>query len=305
MLASKTFGRRLAITVIGIDIGATKTHLATGSGDVVTDERVVRTSTWRRRSPVEDATALARLVTESFGSEATKNAIAVGAHGCDTTEQCLDLQRQLRTRVTGPVRVVNDAELMPAAMQVPHAIGVVCGTGSIAVVRDAADQLVIAGGWGWVLGDEGSASGLVREAVRAVLADLDTGETSDPLTHRLLASFAVDNGPELAMALTHANSADVWGSYAGEVFAAAREGSVIAAATIADGGRQLAAVVRRLVDRGIPATAVVAGGSVIQTQPELREAFLSTLEKLCPRLTAYVLDRPPVVGALAIASGLA
>lgn len=268
------------------------------------DERVVRTSTWRQRSAALDAAALANLA-EGFGSDALKRPLAVGAHGCDTTEQCLQLERELRTHFAGPVRVVNDAELMPAAMGVPAAIGVVCGTGSIAVARDDTDRLLIAGGWGWVLGDEGSAAGLVRESVRAVLADLDTGRTTDPLTRRLLASFGANNGPELAMALTRSNSADVWGSHAGEVFAAAQEGSAAAAAVISDGGQQLAAVVRRLVDRGVPATDVVAGGTVILTQPLLRDSFLGTLEKLCPQITPHILDRPPVVGALAIAAGLA
>jgi N-acetylglucosamine kinase-like BadF-type ATPase len=181
---------------------------------------------------------------------------------------------------------------------------VVCGTGSIAAVRDDADQLVIAGGWGWVLGDEGSASGLVREAVRAVLTEIDLGHPPDPLTNRLMASFETSNGPELAMSLTRSNSADLWGSHAAQIFAAAEEGSSVAATVIRDGGRQLAAVVRRLVARGIAASSVIAGGAVITTQPMLRESFMAGLKEMCPQLTAYLLDRPPVLGALAIAGGL-
>ena len=56
----------------------------------------------------------------------------------------------------------------------------VSGTGSIGVARDADRNLVIAGGWGWILGDEGGASGIVREAVRAVLAAIDPGEARRP-----------------------------------------------------------------------------------------------------------------------------
>ncbi len=45
-------------------------------------------------------------------------------------------------------------------------IGVVSGTGSIAVARTAEGRMLAAGGWGWILGDEGSAPALVREAAQ-------------------------------------------------------------------------------------------------------------------------------------------
>lgn len=291
-------------SVIGVDIGATKTHLALGSAVRVAREHVVRTSSWRTPELATRAAALSGLVRNTFGTSALDLALAVGAHGCDNTSQCLLLESQLRQHFRGPVRVVNDAELMPPAMGRPGGIGVVCGTGSIAAVRDDDDQLVIAGGWGWVLGDEGSASGLVREAVRAVLTDIDLGHRPDPLTNRLMASFGTSNGPELAMSLTRSNSPELWGSHAAEIFAAADEGSTVAMAVIKDGGRQLASVVRRLVARGITASSVVAGGAVITAQPMLRDSFLTGLKEMCPQLTATVLDRPPVLGALAIARGL-
>ncbi|GAA1696612.1 N-acetylglucosamine kinase [Fodinicola feengrottensis] len=295
--------------VVGIDIGATKTHLALGTtaigtASAIVDERIVRTKAWRIPESAANAATLAGLVSDAFGAAALRLPLAVGAHGCDNTDQCLRFQAQLGEHFGGPVRVVNDAELMPPAMGVPGGIGVVCGTGSIAAVRDEADQLITSGGWGWVLGDEGSASGLVREAVRAVLTELDLGHPPDQLATRLMASFQAPTGPELAMSLSRSNSADYWGSHATEVFAAMADGSEVAAAVIRDGGRQLATVVQRLLARGIPITSVVAGGAVIATQPLLRDSFLTTLKELCPRVDARVLDRPPVIGALAIASGL-
>ena len=60
-----------------------------------------------------------------------------------------------------PVRVVNDAELLPAALGLSHEIGLVAGTGSIAVNRTRGGRMLAAGGWGWI-GDEGGA-GLLRE----------------------------------------------------------------------------------------------------------------------------------------------
>ena len=292
----------------GIDIGGTKTHIVV-TDDATADrsELVVPSADWRAGlgDPEADARGLNRLLTERFGAETRTAALAIGAHGCENTQQCRDLEHALLRYFDGPVLVVNDSELIPPAMGAAHAIGVVVGTGSIATARDTGGELVTAGGWGWMLGDEGSAPGLVREATRAVLDSLDRGEPIDALGSRLLAAFAARNGDELALAVTEAGSAESLGGRAPEVFAAADEGSALAADAIHDAGAHLARLVDRLLLRGIRARAVVAGGSVIERQPLLQKAFASALADLRPGLPLRILDRPPVEGAVALARGLA
>jgi glucosamine kinase len=290
-----------APAVVGIDIGGTKTHLALGVHGVIEREHVVRTSTWRTHAAEPNALALRGLIVDAFGTDALRRPIAVGAHGCDSTQQCLDLQRELAAQASGPVLVVNDAELMPPAMGVAGGVGLVAGTGSIAVARDSAGRLVTAGGWGWVLGDEGSSSGIVREAVRAVLGELDHGRTGDPLTVRMLAAFDATDGAELAMALTGSSSADWWGSHAEQVFLAADEGSAVAAAVIDLASAALAGLLGRLTARGVLVEHVVVGGAVIQGQARLRDTFVATVAATHPATTVSILDRPPVYGALALA----
>jgi N-acetylglucosamine kinase-like BadF-type ATPase len=214
------------------------------------------------------------------------------------------MEQELGAHFSGPVRAVNDAELMPLAMGISDGIGVVAGTGSIAVARDRQGRLITAGGWGWVLGDEGSAAGIVREAVRAALAELDLGHWSDPLVTALLDGFGVSDGPELAMAVTRSSSADGWGSHARVVFAAADDGSPLAADVIDVAGRQLAALIPLLLARGVTSRDVVAGGGVLVAQPRLREAFLAGLAAGSPDVGVHFLDTPPVVGAVALATSL-
>lgn len=296
--------------VVGIDIGGTKTHVVVAPDDesLQSDSReiVVPSSTWRRALGDFDADAkgLRELLVTHFGAEVLAGRIVVGAHGCENTAQCRALEDALSALVEGPVLVVNDSELIPPAMGADNAIGVVVGTGSIATARSAGGELVGAGGWGWLLGDEGSAPGLVREAAKAVLYSLDSGGTLDPLVTRLLAAFAAQDGAELALALTETGSAEGWGAHAREIFEAADEGSTLAVGVIQDSGEHLARLVHQLLDRGIPAEAVVAGGSVIQGQPRLQQAFGSALERRGSGVTLTILDRAPVLGALALARGL-
>ncbi|MFF2053508.1 N-acetylglucosamine kinase [Leifsonia sp. NPDC058194] len=302
-------------TVIGIDIGGTKTQLALADAeDIDADidagttlrEETVPSSSWRAGlGDVEaDARAVHDLILDRFGDDARTAAVAVGAHGCENTAQCAAFQRALAIRWEGPVLVVNDSELIAPAMGAGAAIGVVVGTGSIATARDADGGLVTAGGWGWLLGDEGSAPGLVREATRAVLDDVDRGNPFDPLGVRLLAAFDAGDAAELALAVTESSAAEVWGRSAPEVFAAADEGSELAAAVIADAGDRLAGLVVRLIERGIRADTVVAGGSVVQRQPRLQDAFRTSLAERADGLPLAILDRTPVHGALALARGL-
>ncbi|GAA2025681.1 BadF/BadG/BcrA/BcrD ATPase family protein [Catenulispora yoronensis] len=287
--------------VAGIDVGGTKTHLALSAGGRILREAVVPTPQWRTGRPQLDGPALAGLVTERLGRAAAAVPLGVGAHGCDSTEQCAALASSIAAHRSGPVRVVNDAELMPWALGTPG-IGVVSGTGAIAVARDEDGRLVRSGGWGWVLGDEGGAAALTREAVRAVLDALDRHETADPLVPAMLAAFGIADPADLAMAVTRGSTAESWGRHAPVVFAAADAGSPLAAAVVEQAAVDLADCVRRLLDLDVPADRVVAGGSVITAQPRLRDRFVAELNRSHPDLAVAILDRPPVAGALALAA---
>ncbi len=296
--------------VVGVDIGGTKTHVATaalGSERELIRETVIPSSSWRGDlgDPHADAAGLRDLLVRLYGQEVLGAPLAVGAHGCDTTSQCHDVENALRHHVDAPVVVVNDSELMGPAMGVEDAIGVVVGTGSIATARDDSGTLLAAGGWGWLLGDEGSAPGLVREATRAVLAALDRGEPLDALGRRLMTTFRAHNGAELALAVTSAGSAEGWGAHAPEVFEAAAEGSRLADQVIRSAGEQLAGLVAQVLRRGVEARVVVAGGSVIEQQPPLQDAVRSALAREHPEVALEILTRPPVMGAIALARRVA
>lgn len=298
--------------VVGIDVGGTKTHVVADASDPsdarsARAEIVVPSAAWRDGLGdfAADARGLTELLVSNFGRGILTAAIAVGAHGCENTQQCLALQLAISEYVSGPVLVVNDSELIAPAAGARRAIGVVVGTGSIATARDARGELVTSGGWGWLLGDEGSAAGLVREATRAVLGDLDRGNAVDSLGRRLYAAFGVANGDELALAVTDSGSAEAWGRAAPEVFAAAEDGSLLALDVITEAGTRLAESVGRLLARGIDADTVVAGGSVIERQPLLQEAFRTALAHGSPALPLTILDRPPVHGAVSLARRLA
>ncbi|OLP61591.1 hypothetical protein BJF93_08210 [Xaviernesmea oryzae] len=287
---------------VGIDIGGTKTHLRAYDADGHAEDLVVPSADWRRRDWVEDARALTAFA-ERMADGRPVLTIAVGAHGCDNQAECDALEAGFRAVTAIPVKVVNDAELIPASIGQINGIGVVAGTGSIAVTRNADGRMLVAGGWGWVIGDEGSAAGLMREAGRAVSLYLDCGGALDePLVKALFTALDIDNPARIGSQIASAGGAAALGAHAPIIFAAASAGSTIAQTVIAEGAGALVDLVARLKQLGAEATAVVAGGGVIVAQPALAQAFVEAMNaRFNGALSVAIYPGPPVEGACNIA----
>ncbi len=289
--------------VVGVDIGGTKTQLVVARDGITLADRIGMTGGWRRHLPEEDAAALVAMVRDAArGAEPA--AIVVGAHGCDSTDQCRAFQDLIAVRTGGAVLVLNDSELLLPAAGRAMGISVIAGTGSIAVARLPDGTMLTAGGWGWFLGDEGSASGLVRDAARAVRDALDRGQPLDPLAQALLGILDIDDPVRLGKTLAAEGSAAGIGRHAPALFAAAEGGSELARSVIEAGGRSLALLVRRLVNRGAKGGCVVAGGGVITRQPRLMRAFEAAVAEQVPGWTVTLLTTPPAFGAIRLAEAL-
>ncbi|CAM4183274.1 BadF/BadG/BcrA/BcrD ATPase family protein [Kibdelosporangium persicum] len=85
------------------------------------------------------------------------------------------------------IRVITDQEAAFASMtSEPSGTILVAGTGSIASRIENHRMVRVVGGVGWLLGDEGSAYWMGREAVRAVLKLLETHVPAGPLAQAVL-----------------------------------------------------------------------------------------------------------------------
>ena len=230
-------------------------------------------------------------------------AAGVGAQGCDSPRTCEDLRRALGASGIRAV-VVNDGALLVPAAGLERGIGIVAGTGSIGVGSSASGEVLLTGGWGWVLGDEGGAAAIVREATKAALAARDDGRPDDGLLAALQAAFGVGTAQALARAVNDEPTVENWGPRAPAVFAAADAGSALARRVIDAAAAHLSALVGRLVGRGAAGTTVVAAGSVIVQQALLADALRARLSVDHPGLELRVLTEAPVAGAVALARRL-
>lgn len=287
--------------IAALDIGGTKTQLILETLSGIRLQDIVEPSLdWDAEPEPVAAHWIADRVARHTPPGDRIVALAFGAQGINRSEVSRRLEAELGA-LGYNTTAVNDASLIVAAGGFTEGIGVISGTGAIAVGADAAGNFMSASGWGWVIGDDGGAAALVREATKAALYANDSGEPDDGLLSALIADFGVADAERLTRSVNDDATMDNWAPHAPAIFAAADAGSPLAIKVIADGAKALAGNVGQLRRRGAVGTDVVVAGSVMLNQPRLLDAFRATLAITQPDLTVHVLDVDPVEGAVLLA----
>jgi N-acetylglucosamine kinase-like BadF-type ATPase len=192
------------------------------------------------------------------------------------------------------ITVVHDARLVLAAAGLESGIALISGTGSVAYGRDGAGREARAGGWGWLVGDDGSAAWLAREAAREVMLRSDSGEPLGSLGESMLGAVKARGVTELMGRLNGFNEPREWAALAGVVFEAARNdaGAALLVERTASALGDLVGLVRKQLSMDGPL--VLAGGQLLN-QPLLESAVRMRLG------TAIRLREQPVAGAVRLA----
>lgn len=287
----------------GVDLGATKAHVRAVddcTGDVLLDD-VESASGWATLSDEERANELARIVRERVVPLGVDRLVA-GVHGVDTPVQ----RRQFADALAAVIDVsdvVNDAELILPATGARSGTGVIAGTGSCVTSRSSTGDAFTVGGWGWVLGDEGGATGIVRDAAKAALDIWDRG-SADPLFDALLSAFGARHPHELGYLLSTVPPDD-WARHAHVVFDQAANGSADARRVLAEQVDALVASLGVVRHRGGDLSTVAAAGGVFVAQRGYFEHFSRRLRRAYDGIERIVLlEDPPVAGALQLAAEL-
>jgi N-acetylglucosamine kinase-like BadF-type ATPase len=100
--------------------------------------------------------------------------------------------------IAAKVRVVGDAEpILAAASPENCGIALICGTGSLAWGRNRAGEIARAGGWGYLLGDEGSGYAIALSGLRAAMRAADGRGPPTDLLGALLQKLQADSPEQL------------------------------------------------------------------------------------------------------------
>lgn len=281
------------LTGLGVDAGGTKTAVVV----MAADGRVLGRGQGGPANPRFVSEAEAR---RSIGEAVRK---ALGDAGCragDVDRAVTGgpageglLRAVLAAELPGvPVRHVGEAALALAAGGIVGPGGaVVAGTGSLAAARRATGDWVIVGGWGTVMGDEGSAYAIGRAALRAVARAADGRGRATGLTARMQAWAGVGQTRAVIDRVYHpATSRRDIAALAREVDEEARAGDPVARSILTQAGRalagQIATALRRagLAHEPVPVSAV---GGVLLASDRVLSAVVEALGRRCPSASVF------------------
>lgn len=141
------------------------------------------------------------------------------------------------------VHLTNDGELLLAGLEKPVGVVLISGTGSIALGRDAAGHKARSGGWGHILGDEGSGYIIAQQALQAVVRASDGRGPQTALRDRILRTWNLQTTDELIGEVYGEPEKAKIASLSSAVMLAARGGDQVAAAIVQQAARELALAV--------------------------------------------------------------
>lgn len=295
--------------VLGIDAGGTKTvcYLADAEGQIVGEGRGGGANL-QAQGELEVEKVLHAVIETAIGDRAiVPAAVCLGVAGVDRADDARivrGIMRRLGYR--SHTLIVNDA-LVALVAGVADAPGVVliAGTGSIAYGVNAAGEAARAGGWGHVLGDEGSGYWIGRAALAAVVREADGRGPDTRLTPLVLQHFTLAQATGLVHEVYDGGTDRHAVAALGPVVERAREeGDVVAAEILRVASDELAraaaSVIRRLQMRGEEFTTVLAGG-MFRVIPWLVADVTRQLAEVAPRAIVTRLEVEPAHGAVHLA----
>ena len=284
--------------VAGVDGGGTRTRALLLAPDGARIGRAEGPAALvHPRRPASAARVVAdtvRRAAEAAGVALPLPALWAGLAGAGRATARRDVEAALGAeRVARAVRVGTDVEAaFHDAFGGGAGVMVVAGTGS-AVLGVAEDgRRVHVGGWGGVMGDDGSGHHIGVAALRAVARAADGRTPPTDLTQAVLGHLGLDRPRELPAWAEAATKADI-AALAPLVIRAARSGDAAASTVVRRAldalGDQLSATIRALLPSSSPPAVALTGGLIAAGGPlhsEARELVASSGGQVFPRAVA-------------------
>ena len=179
---------------------------------------------------------------------------------------------------------------------------VISGTGSIVYGIDRQGEETRAGGWGYLIGDEGSGYDIALKGLQAVARATDDRDMPTALTNRILSRLELNEPSEL-IRWVHAGKRDEIAQLAQLVFRTAETGDTITTRIINSAVDELVcaagAVIKQLTFTA-PFDIVLSGGNLVH-QPMFADKLRTRLATIAPMAEVILPRHEPVYGAVLLA----
>lgn len=258
----------------------------------------------------EILTAIQRAFDDAKIDKQMVDAVCMGIGGVDRAEERTRLQSWAEQKIAARAAIMNDGEIVLAAGSPENwGVALIAGTGSIAWGKTRAGKIARAGGWGYLIGDEGSGFDLAQNALRAAVQFADGRAEATRLLAAILEYWNLENPPQLVTRVYRSGlkPADI-ATLAPLVVQIANEGDVVARRLLEQAAEALAttiiAVARALNFDAEKIPLAITGGLLLETEI-LRMRLIEIAESRGYHFAPVELVREPVAGAVRLAFHLA
>ena len=180
-------------------------------------------------------------------------------------------------------------------------LAVIAGTGSICFAKTMDGAIVRTGGWGHLLGDEGSAYALGRDAIKAVIAQMDCTGPETLLTDYLADERKLSSREEI-IKYVYGGDKTALASLAVLVDRAYEEGDAAAAEILRDNAVKLAGQIQSVhALSGLDKAPVAFLGGLIDKDTPFRRALLAAMKESDTGFYYRAALHPAVMGAAMLA----
>ena len=207
-----------------------------------------------------------------------------------------------------PVMVCNDGEiLLCGGLEKLEGYCLISGTGSIALGRSAKGDLISAGGYGYLLGDEGAAAWIGKSAIARTLRSLENRDLATEMSGAILETTGLPRIEESIHYVHYSADKAKVAALAPIVTAAARKGDPLALDILRVGAEELALLVKSVVNRSpwIKHKELVLAGGVIENDEILVKILKGNLARDIPALTVSSPKGTALQGACMLAINMA
>lgn len=224
--------------------------------------------------------------------------LCTGIAGVETGDYRIRFQQILEQTFQTKVRVMNDAELSLMAVHKGNdGLLTISGTGSI-TMGSYKGKLEMFGGWGHLLGDEGSGYTIVIDAMKAMINEKESGQPKSLLSDLIFKELNINQLQELKGFVYAVPKGDI-ASLVPTVLAAQQSGDTAASAILEKAGVDLARLTYRLhryLDMPDDGVNIALQGGVLTKIPVVREIFLKTLQQKLSAVTVIDHKVEPTIG---------
>lgn len=285
--------------VIGVDGGGTKTESVaydldgnilgrslTGFGNLVNDKEQALNNVL---SGIEE-------LLNKFGREGLEG-LYLGLAGSEVGDNAKIVRDEIKNKFEMDSVIMNDGDLaLKALLKGEDGILVIAGTGSTSFGVNG-DKQARCGGWGQLLGDEGSAYKISIEAYKQMIYENDFGLELSKLSRNILAKLGVKT-PDDIVGIIYSSTKDEIANIASLVSEAAEEGNEVAINILKTEAIAIAKAAERIFNKlEFEKCSIGLVGSAIKKSIILRETFENYLNENINVIKFVDVEISPAKGA--------